>query len=88
MAEYAANNFRGDQTQRGSHGPGENRGAHGRMLVAVVMVAMTMAVIVIVIGGRTLVLPAAVSVFVPVRMHRGNLHSTRSRRLARSLWPA
>jgi hypothetical protein len=43
---------------------------------------------VIVIGGSTLILPAAVSVFVRVRMHRGNLHSTRSRRLARSLWPA
>jgi hypothetical protein len=39
-------------------------------------------------GGSTLVLPVVVSVFVRVRMHRGNLHSTRSGRPARSLRPA
>jgi hypothetical protein len=44
VAEDAADNFGADETECGSHSPAEDAGAEGRVLVAMVAMAVTVAV--------------------------------------------
>src|SRR5882724_508816 len=79
-AEKATDDFGGYEAQRCSHGPGEDRGAHSRVLVAVMWTAVTMAVAVIGMsgasGGADLAGRAVVILFVRMRIHRRHLYSS------------
>ena len=84
VAQQAAYDFSGDQTQGGGHGPAEDGWAQGWVRVAVVAMAVTtVAVSVIVmrgtegrsLTGRTVV-SVGVGLIVGMRMHRRQLYST------------
>jgi hypothetical protein len=81
VTEKAADDFGGYQTQRGRHGPGEDRGAHAGMFVTVMTVAVAMTVLVAVMdaacGSGDLAGRAVVILFVRVRIHHCNLYSSR-----------